>query len=213
MTSCYENLVIAYNSIINMAIASDHEPICRLSGADAENAKNVLDMIAKSMQLAATPEFPRTFEMYGQLTHEGIEHPLALKPRDCIRYQALRAIRDDLREHGTTYEAEVRECVALALNVPDAAIEARIEARMAEFTAETIQQFATGFAAKGVMSDLQRRKVTDREAYAPSMAIVQQSRDRIEQIIAEEERVLGYKNSLKRVAEFKHIVKGENLVQ
>ena len=210
--SCYENLVVAYKSIINMAIVSDHEPICRLSGADAENAKNVLDMIAKSMQLAATPEFPRTFEMYGQLTHEGIEHPLALKPRDCIRYQALRAIRDDLREHGTTYEEEVRECVALALHVPDAAIEEAIEARMAELTAETIQQFATGFAAKGVMSDLQRRKVTDQEAYAPSMAIVQQSRDRIEQIVSEENRILGYKTSLERVAEFKGIIKGENLL-
>ena len=204
--ACYENLVIAHSSIENMAIVYDHEAICRLQGKDKEDAKRVLDMIAKSMQLAALPEHTNTAEMYAQLTHEEMDHPLALKTRDSVRYQAMRAIRDDLREHGTTYAADVRECVALAMDVPEAAIEQRIDNELHALALEMGQQFAAVFAAQGVLTDLERRRITDREAYLPSQNIVEKAHDRIFEITKKEERIIRYRRNLDLVEKFKKIV-------
>ena len=204
--ACYENLVIAHSSIENMSIVYDHEAICRLQGKDKEDAKRVLDMIAKSMQLAAIPEHTNTAEMYAQLTHEEMDHPLALKTRDSVRYQAMRAIRDDLREHGTTYEAEVRECVALAIGAPEAAIEQRIDNELNAMAMETGQQYAAILAAKRVLADLERSKNTDREAYTPSINVVKQAHDRIAELIKKQERFIRYKRSLDLVEKFKKIV-------
>jgi uncharacterized protein with PIN domain len=204
--ACYENLVIAHSSIENMAIVYDHEAICRLQGKDKEDAKRVLDMIAKSMQLAAIPEHTNTAEMYAQLTHEEMDHPLALKTRDSVRYQAMRAIRDDLREHGATYEADVRECVAMAMNAPEAAVEQRIDNELHALALEMGQQFAAIFAAQGVLTDLERRRITDREAYLPSQIIVEKAHDRILEITKQEERIIRYRRNLDLVEKFKKIV-------
>ena len=205
--SCYENLVTAYTSIQNMAIVYDQKPVGTLAGAELENARTVIGAIARVMQPAVAPEFTRTAEIYAQLTHDETDYPLADKPRDTIRYKVMQAIRDDLREHGGTYEADVRGCIAEAMNVPEAGLEERLQTMFAALANESMQQVRTMTLVRGVVGDLRARNVTDKTVWAEPMRMATQTQERSTAIRAEMERIMNHLDSLKLIAVFKEIVK------
>ena len=202
-----ENLVIAYSSIDKMAIVYDNQAICTLRGSELENARNVLNTVSKSMQYAAIPEFTRTAQMYAMLMHGEMEHPMALKTRSDVREKALSAIRDDLREHGTTYEADVRMSVAKAIKTPEAATDAYLKTLMDALGTDIMEQFRVVQVVKRAIAELRKSPAPDRSAWEEPLLLLDQAQARIREIGARHEKLDGHKRSLELVTKFKDIVK------